>query len=1025
MKNIQNLFCFALVCLLSVVARAQQNTAELSGTVTDANGAILINTKVTVRQSLTGAVRVIHTNSAGIYTCTQLPLGVYSVSVSQTGFQTEVREGVELTVGQRARLDFSLKVGAVTSETVITAGVSQVETQSSALSSVMDKDSIRELPLNGRDIVQLALLKPGVAPSRRSSDSAGSGVQLTVGGRRPNQISFVLDQTDINDGNNNTPGSVSGVLLGVDTLQEFRVLTNGYSAEYGRSAGGIISAVTRSGTNEWHGSAFEFVRNSAFDAKNYFDPANQKIPHFARNQFGGVMSGPIKHDRTFFLASYEGLRQRLGITNQAVVPNTAARNGDIPGLAKITVNAAVPGYLALVPLPNGRDFGDGTGQYLSSGANLDDEDFAAGRVDHRFSDKTSIFGRYTFNNAKVSVPDNLQLFRSGTASRNQYATAQVTRIFNERLLNNARFSYNRSTSRTTPEALRSIDPALSFFPGQPLGQISVTGLFSIGPSRFGPNFNELNLFQAGDDLSLVIGRHSLKLGVDHREIYLPTSRPQSPYGFYQFTSLANFLRATPSSVELALPGSEVVRRWRQSMTAAYVQDDFRFSRRLTINAGLRYERTSLPHEKNGLEANVRNPLTDKTSTVGDLYKNPSNLNFAPRVGLAWDPFGDGKTSVRGSFGIFFDPLWTDFYANAANRTPPFYTLGSVRNPVFPNASAVASSPNFVLGRQDTLVYEPQNPYSMHTNFSIQREVMKGATLTVAYIRQRGVHDVRLIDQNQAIPTIQADGRKFFPTTSTVRNPNFSGMRHKTTDGQSSYNGLQTTFEYRRNKYLSFHTSYTWSKAIDDGSIVTTQGGDNDLPQDPDSRSAERGLSNYDLRHYFVSYVTTELPHFGGPEWLTAGWQFNAISSFATGNPFSVVVGFDQARARFQAGTSPQRPDLVSGKSNNPILGGPNKYFDTTAFVLPSAGYYGTLGRNTLIGPGLATIDLAANKTFKLRERLNLQFRTEVFNSLNHPNFSIPSQRTVFSSTGAVGSAGLITTTKTSSRQLQFGLKLTF
>jgi len=1025
MTNIKQIFSVFFLILLCSAVEAQQNTAELSGTVADSTSAVLVGVRITVRQPLTGFMRESHTNSAGLYTFTQLPLGIYTVTVSQNGFQTEIREGVELTIGQKARLDINMSVGIVSAETVITSGVSQVETQSAALSSVMDKDSIRELPLNGRDIVQLALLKPGVAPSRRSSDSAGNGVQLSVGGRRPNQISFVLDQTDINDGNNNTPGSVSGVLLGVDTLQEFRVLTNGYSAEYGRSAGGVISAVTRSGDNQWHGSAFEFVRNSAFDAKNFFDPANQKIPHFARNQFGGVFSGPIARNRTFFLASYEGLRQRLGITNQAIVPNAAARSGDILGLAKITVNPAVPAYLNLVPLPNGRDFGDGTGQFISSASNLDDEDFLAGRVDHRFSDRTSIFGRYTFNNARVQVPDNLQLFSSGAASRNQYATGQLTRIFNERLLNNVRFSYNRSTSRTTPEALGSIDPALSFFPGQPLGQISLTGLFSIGPSRFGPNFNELNLFQLGDDLSWVVSRHSLKLGFDHREIYLPTSRPQSPYGFYQFTSLANFLRATPSSVELALPGSEAVRRWRQSMTAAYVQDDFRLSRQLTLNAGLRYERTSVPHEIDGLEANLRNPLTDKTTTVGQLYQNPSNLNFAPRVGLAWDPFGDGKTSVRASFGVFFDPLWTDFYANAANRTPPFYTLGSVRNPVFPNASAVTSSPNFVLGRQDTLVYEPQNPYSLHTNFSIQREVVKNGTLIVAFVRQRGLHEVRLVDQNQAIPTIQEDGRKFFPANSVVRNPNFSGIRHKTTDGQSSYNSLQTSFEYRRGKYLSFHTSYTWSKAIDDGSIVTTQGGDNELPQDPDSRGAERGLSNYDLRHYFVSYMTTELPHIGGPKWLTAGWQFNAISTLASGNPFAVVVGFDQARARFQAGSSPQRPDLVPGHSNNPILGGPNKYFDTTAFALPTAGYYGNLGRNTLVGPGMIALDLAANKTFRLREHLNLQFRTEVFNSLNHPNFSLPSQRTVFSSTGAVGSAGLITTTKTSARQLQFGLKLIF
>jgi hypothetical protein len=767
------------------------------------------------------------------------------------------------------------------------------------------------------------------------------------------------------------------------------------------------------------------VRNSAFDAKNFFDPADQKIPHFARNQFGGLLSGPIKRDRTFFLTSYEGLRQRLGVTNQAVVPNAAARSGEIPGLSKITVNPAVSGYLNLVPLPNGRDFGDGTGQYLSSASNLDDEDFVAGRVDHRFSDRSSVFARYTFNNAKVQIPDNLQLFRSSTASRNQYATGQWTQIFNEHLLNNLRFSYNRSTNRTTPEALRSIDPALSFFPGQPLGQITLTGLFSLGPSRFGPSFNELNLFQVGNDLAWVVGRYSLKLGFDQREIYLPTSRPQSPYGFYQFTSLANFLRAVPASVELALPGSEVVRRWRQGMTAAYVQDDFRFSRRLTINAGLRYERTSVPHEVEGREANVRNPLTDKTTTVGELYQNPSNLNFAPRLGLAWAPFADGRTSVRASFGVFYDPLWTDFYANAANRTPPFYTLGSVRNPVFPNAAAVVSSPNFVLGRQDTLVYEPQNPYSLHTNLSVQRELFRNGILTVAYVRQRGLHEVRLIDQNQALPVIQADGRKFFPANSTVRNPNFSGIRHKTTDGQSSYNGLQTTFEYRRGKYLSFQASYTWSKALDDGSIVTTQGGDNDLPQDPDNRSAERGLSNFDLRHYFVTYLTTELPHLGGPEWLTGGWQFNAISSLASGNPFSVVIGFDQARARFQAGTSPQRPDLVAGRSINPILGGPSRYFDPTAFALPAPGYYGNLGRNTLIGPGLAALDLALNKTFRLRERLNLQFRTEVFNSLNHPNFSIPSQRTIFSSTGAVGSAGLITSTRTSSRQLQFGLKLLF
>jgi hypothetical protein len=1016
-----------IACLLFVgtIARAQQNNAELSGTVTDPSGAVLYETRVTVRHPQTGAVREGHTNSLGFYTFTQLPSGIYTVLVSHEGFQTEVREMVELTVGQRARLDITMRVGVVTSEAVISAGVSQVERESAALSSVMDTQSIRELPLNGRDIVQLAVLKPGVVPSRRSSDSGGNGIQLSVGGRRPNQISFMLDQSDINDANNNTPGSVSGVLLGADTLQEFRVLTNGYSAEYGRSAGGVISAVTRSGTNQWHGSAFEFLRNSKLDAKNFFDPANQKTPHFARNQFGGLLNGPIARDKTFFLASYEGLRQRLGITTQAIVPNAAARSGHIPGVPRVAVNPAVPPYLALIPLPNGRDFGDGTGQYISSGSNVDDENFLAGRVDHRFSDKTSVFGRYTYDSASIQVPDNLQLFSASTASRNQYATAQLTHVFSERLLNSFRGSYNRSTARQSFDTLREVDPALSFFPGRPLGQISITGLLSLGPSRFGPSFSELNLFQGGYDLSWVVGRHSLKIGFDQRNIFLPTSRPQSPNGFYQFNSLANFLRATPFAMELTLPDSEVVRHWHQSMTAAYVQDDFHLSRRLTLNAGLRYERSSVPSESDGLEANLRDPLRDAVPTVGTLYKNPSNLNFAPRVGVAWDPFGDGKTSLRGGFGLFFDPLWTDFYANAANRNPPFYTLGSVRNPSFPDASIVATSPSFVLGRLDGLTYTPSNPYSLHYNLSMQRELIKGGILTVAYVAQRGLHEVRLVDQNQAIPTILPDGRKFFPVNSTVRNPNFTGIRYKVTDGMSSYNGMQTTFELRRGRHVSFHTSYTYSKAIDDGSIVTTQGGDNDLPQDPDSRATERGLSNYDLRHYFVSYVTTELPKLPGPSWLTAGWQLNAISSLASGNPFSVVVGFDQARARFQAGTSPQRPDLVAGRNTNPILGGPGKYYDPTAFALPAPGFYGNLGRNTLIGPGLIAVDLAANKTFRLREGTSLQFRTEVFNALNHPNFSIPSQRTVFSSTGPVGSAGLVTSTRTSSRQLQFALKLVF
>ncbi len=1011
--------------LLALLVSAQQSSAELSGTITDQTGAVVAKAEISILQDSTGVKRSTHSNAAGFYAFTQLAPGNYKVTVFRTGFQTEVRSGLSLTVGQQAKLDVPMKLGEVSIQTVVRSQADQVETQSSALSSVMDRRSMRELPLNGRDVVQLALLEPGVQPSRRTADSQGYGQQLSIGGRRPDQVSFLLDGTDINDGNNNTPGSVSGVLLGVDTLQEFRVLTNGYSAEYGRTAGGVIDAVTRSGTNELHGSLFEFARNSFFDAKNYFDPHNQAIPPFKRNQFGGVLSGPIVRNKTFFLLSYEGFRQRLGVTNLAVVPDAAARQGIVRGQPAIAVNSGVLGYLNLFPLPNGPNFGDGTGSFISSASNPTNEDFFTVRVDHHFSDKTSIFGRYWYDAANESAPDNLLLTSADTSSRNQYATVQLTRTINDHMLDNARIAYNRSHSAQADDYLRPIAPGLSFLPGEPLGQISVTGLTALGPSRFYPSFLTQNLFEGSNDFSWISGRHSLKFGVDEVAILFPASQPQSLYGYYQFNSLSEFLQATPYAVELALPGSKAVRNWQQSLTAAYIQDDFHATRNLTINAGLRYEYATVPSERDGLTAALVNPLTDKAPTPGPLYKNPSAGNLAPRFGFAWDPFGDGKTSIRSAFGIYFDPLWTDFYANVGNRMPPYFTVGSVSNPVFPNASAIANSPNFVLGRLDALQYRPASPYSMQYNFSVQRELARGNVLTVAYIGQRGVHDVRLIDENQAIPQVLPDGRDFFPANSTVRNPNFTGIRYKVTDGQSDYNGLQISYTSRFNRYLSFRSSYTYSKNIDDGDIVLTQGGTNDLPQNPNNRNAERGLSDYDLRNYFVTYLTSDLPKFAGPRWLSAGWQVNVISTLASGNPFSVTVGYDRARSRPEAGTSPDRPELVPGYSANPILGSPNRYIDPNAFSLPAAGFYGDLGRNTLIGPGLIDVDVSIDKVFQLTERMSLQFRTEMFNSLNHPNFAIPSQRTVFSSAGPVGSAGLITSTLTSSRQLQLGLKLVF
>jgi hypothetical protein len=321
------------------------------------------------------------------------------------------------------------------------------------------------------------------------------------------------------------------VLLGVDTLQEFRVLTNAYSAAYGRSAGGVISAVTRAGTNQLHGAVFEFLRNSDFDAKNFFDSQTKPIPPFKRNQFGTEVDGPIIRNKTFFLASYEGLRQRLGVTSLSVVPDANARQGIIPNQPRVAVNPFVPGYLNLVPVPNGRNFGDGTGEYITSASQSTNENFATARIDHRLSDSTFLFARYTYDSAKVSVPDGLSLVRADSKSRSQYFTTEATHLFSERLLDTLRFSLNRSYTANSNFFLRPVDPSLSFLPGDPLGQISVTGLFSLGPSRFGPSFSTMSLFQFTDDLSYTRGRHSLKFGIDYRFYHLPTIRPQRPTAF--------------------------------------------------------------------------------------------------------------------------------------------------------------------------------------------------------------------------------------------------------------------------------------------------------------------------------------------------------------------------------------------------------------------------------------------------------------------------------------------------------------
>jgi hypothetical protein len=1002
----------ALACiLLPSAAIAQGANASLSGIVHDPTGAVIPNAHVTLTDANRGTVRTVESNSAGAYVLPQIAPGDYILQITSAGFAV-MRQNLTLTVGQHAAADAELHVEATANVQVITAPETELEREDASLSTVTGPRAIRELPLNGRDVTQLAYLSPGVVMSRRiNPDSQGLGKQISISGRRTNQVAFLLDGTDVNDAYNNTPGGASGTILGVDSVGQFRVLVSGYGAEFGRTGGGIIDEITRSGTSKLHGSAFEFARNSAMDAKNYFDSATAPIPAFSRNQFGGSLGGPISK-RDFYFGNYEGLRQSLGVTTSALVPNATARGSAV---------ASVQPFLSIIPTPNNTVFTDGTGYFRTTNTNKTTEDFFVTRYDHQQSDRTSYFARFQFDNANAYTPDSLQISQAHNRSRTQYLTSQMTHSFSDHLVNEARVAYNRSYYTLEYTLIKDIPDSLSFVPGRPFGSISVTGLAMIGPMRFGPNVNILNLFQGADDLTWTIGRHTIAMGVDEQQIIFPQEAAQSQNGFYQFTSVANFMAGNASSVEVALPGSNPQRKWRQHMDAAYITDTWRAADALTVTGGIRYEHTSVPNEVNGLQATVRDVLHDTADTLGPMYTDPSKLNFAPRLGFAYVP-GQKNTSVRGAFGIYFDPLWTDFYLNAGSRQPPFFTVGTVTPATFPQANITPQ--NFKLGRIDVVQYNPASPYVMQWNLSLQQQLRRGLTFTLAYDANRGVHDQRIVDENQALPTY-VNGRKFFPVGSTVRNPNFTAIRYKETNGLSNYNSLQAVLAWQWRNIFQLRSTYIWGKSIDTSSLVVAQGSENDVPQDPDSLAAEKGLSNYDLRNYSSTFFTTNLPRLRGPRLVAEGWQFNAIGIFASGAPFSALVSYDSARANFGTGPSPERPDLVPGRSSNPVKGGPVQYFDPTAFSLPVAGYYGNLGRNTLIGPGLISIDTALAKNFRFGDRARLQLRAEVFNLPNRPNFGIPSQRNVFTTTGRVASAGTITTTTSPSRQIQLGARFDF
>jgi Carboxypeptidase regulatory-like domain/TonB dependent receptor len=1000
---------------------AQGTTGSISGFVMDSSKSALPGATVAIKDVDTGKVRTITTDDEGRYRADGLAPGKYDVTVELSGFRTAEYESVAVSVGQALVLNVEMAIGGMSERVVVTADKTVVQTKQASLTALVDQSQIRELPLNGRDFSQLTLLQAGVtaSPSTSQQVDRGMGTQVSIAGARPNQISYQLDGTDANTQGNGSPGSAAGGLLGVDTVREFQVLVNNYSAEYGRSAGGIVTAITRSGTNVMRGSVFEFNRDSAFDAKTFFDSPDQDIPELSRNQFGGNFGGRIVKDRTFFFGSYEGLRQDRGTTTIATVPSRATR-------ARTDISPVTLPYLMIYPEPNGKETGS-TGQYTFQSVAPTRENYALGRVDHQFTQNQSIAVRYSWDKARVDIDAPIPLWTTDTRTRAQSIVGEHKWLLSATLLNVVKMAWNQAFESTDNLENTTFDPSLYFVPGTRFGTLSVSGINGLGPDTNTPTFVDLKSFQLIDDLTWSRGAHNLKTGLSVTHFMNDQDSSFTFGGSYSFTSLENFIRNIPGTYEGQAEGSTTARRWRQNLIGMYVQDDWSMSRNLTLNLGLRYEFITTPNELDGREASMPDLQAANTTPGGPIFKNPSYKNVAPRVGFAWDMTGNAKNVLRGGAGYFFEPILSNIYRAYGNRTPPYYNAINPANPSFPHPPTSGTSSQL---RLDLVQYDLNNPYRLQYNLTYQRELWARTIATVGYIGSRGYQQFRNVEYNQAIPIIQPDGSYFWPADSARRNANFGSMRLRSTDGESWYNGLVLAASRRFSAGLAMQASYTFAKSEDLGSQAVGSGDfDNSFQPaytfDPESN---KGFSDFDIRHNFVYNATWELPFGKGMTGVSGalanGWQLSGIFTARSGIPFSPVLGFDRARVKPRSGGAGQRPDLVAGCSENPVLGGAEQYFDTSCFALPVAGTLGNLARNTIIGPGYVTLDMAIFKNFTFGTGRRLQFRAESFNVTNHVNFGLPAS-TVFNSGGPVTTAGQITTIVGTARQFQFGVKLEF
>ena len=1054
------------VCLCSLPLLAQVS-ASLSGRVTDQTGAVVSGATVTATSLDTGVSRTTITDQAGRYELVALPIGQYDVRAIKAGFAERVRTGISLVVGQDATVDLSLPVGNVHEKVTVTENAPIVNTTTQDISGLVGEKEVKELPLNGRSYDLLLTLNPGIV-NFTSEKTGGIGVSnsstgnnFSVSGNRPQQNLFLLNGVEFTGAaeNNMQPGGPSQNLMGVEAVREFNVLRDSYGAEFGKRPGAQVIIVTQSGTNDWHGSLYEYLRNNALDAPNYFDQGS--APPFQRNQFGAAVGGPIQKDKTFVFANFEGFIQNLHQTSVAFVPDMASRAKAVPSVQPL---------LNLWPTPTASDPDfNGIAQVSSSPLQTIREYFGTARLDHIFSAKDTFSGVYTIDDGADFTPTTINPYSTDILNlREQVASLEETHVFSPTLLNTARFGYSRAgyffTGEPTPGTPAASVPG--FLIGHPVGAVVVGGSAASNPqaqiglagSNNGSNLTMArNLYTYEDRVSWTHGVHQFTFGAWFHQFQSNETIALSQYGQATFTSLQTFLTGVTSSFLYDPAPTEM--NWRSFFGALYAQDVIRVTPKLTLTLGFRGESSTGWNEAHGRAANytfTNGVISDQPRIASSAF-TVNNAKFLPepRIGFAWSPYL-GKTVIRAGFGMYNE--LQDALGYRMDQNAPFnpaYSIAALsvsKLPIDPNAATPAKALLVPGGVQPDLKMPTLISYSLR----LEQELTPNTSLTLGYIGSHGYHELVGTDANTPIPTIcpaspcpatypsnfpaglagtpVPAGSYYIPAGTPKANPTLANTWTWFSVGDSNYNALQIDVNHRYSHGLSLRGVYTWSKALDDGDSLngTTAGNAPGLVANPYNISADWGPATYDVRQIGVVSAVYFLPVGRGKAFanslgglangLVGGWSVNSILTLQSGFPFTPQLSYNPSNNGDTR--NPVRPFVNPNFTGNPILGSPTQWFNPSAFLQPppNSGFYGNLRRDSLTGPGLATWDFSAVKDTVLHERLTLQFRAEIFNLLNRANFNTPNL-IVFTPSGVSGSAGVITSTSTTARQVQFALKL--